>query len=295
MQAIQFMADWLNNGNAGGIPYRLYRSEKEIPYIDKKDGIAKKTKKWLVDCEIDREWVAAATKRMQHFALTGAVKGLLEQVADTGHVPVDYVDVPESDFGDIDEGQEPGAESGQIQPGPEYMENEYTELDVITVTETQLQPVQPTTTPAQPAAPAKVTPTAQPAQAAAVQPAPAPIAKATRPYPPETFKKGFESLRKSFANAEVSPVERNICAAALTKIMPDQTMRYETCKWLTGIASTKDMTPGAIKALLQIMGIASFSDAPSQESIKEFRAARPTALVSGGQEKLFDAPQGMPD
>lgn len=76
--AIQGIANILNNGISGGIPFHLYRAEKDVAW-NHKDGTASRTKIWSIFLRVDEEWVKAAMKRMSDFALTGSqMAGLLQ-------------------------------------------------------------------------------------------------------------------------------------------------------------------------------------------------------------------------
>ena len=130
---------------------------------------------------------------------------------------------------------------------------------------------------------APATPKPQSAQAAQAQ-----TVAETRPYSAATLKAKFDARRKENASANVTDVERKICAAALMKIFPDDTPRYETCKWLTGIASTKDMTPASVKTLLEMMSVKSFDTPPSEISVKELRAAHAAELLAAGQMTMTE-------
>lgn len=76
--AIQEIANILNNGISGGIPFYLYRAEKDVAW-NHKDGTASRTKIWSIFLRVDEDWVKAAMKRMSNFALTGdQMAGLLQ-------------------------------------------------------------------------------------------------------------------------------------------------------------------------------------------------------------------------
>lgn len=68
LAAIQFLAETLNNGNAAGIPFYIYRRQQEVVW-NKPDGSAQRVKKWVVNIEADPEWVASAMARLSRFAL----------------------------------------------------------------------------------------------------------------------------------------------------------------------------------------------------------------------------------
>lgn len=103
--AIQTMANWLNNGAAGGIPIILFRREQEVTW-NQDSGKAARVKQWLINVEINPEWVASAISRMKNFALTGEqLHGmLLPPSTITGkenpELGAGDPDEPEMDFGD---------------------------------------------------------------------------------------------------------------------------------------------------------------------------------------------------
>jgi hypothetical protein len=77
--AIQEMANMVNNGMAGGIPFWMYRAENDVAW-NHADGTASRTKIWSVYLRIDEVAVKALLRRLTNFALTGeAVAGLLQQ------------------------------------------------------------------------------------------------------------------------------------------------------------------------------------------------------------------------
>ena len=82
LMAIQAVADALNGGNVAGIPFYIYRQPSEVTW-NKPDGSAARVTKWLVQIEIDSEWVAQAVKRLSSFALTGSLSNapLLPEIA----------------------------------------------------------------------------------------------------------------------------------------------------------------------------------------------------------------------
>lgn len=96
--AIQALANTLNRGNAAGIPFWLYRAEREITW-NKADGSASRLKKWLVHLEPDAEWVKSAFERMSKFALTGSTAASLPESIEE---PLEVDD----DFGEEEEDEE---------------------------------------------------------------------------------------------------------------------------------------------------------------------------------------------
>jgi len=112
--ALQAIADALNGGNAAGIPFHVYRAEREVTW-NRPDGGAQRVKKWLVHIESDADWVKAAIRRLADFALTGEMRAPLlpEHHGEiTGSVD------PEQDE-DIDEVSEPSDPDSTAQPASE--------------------------------------------------------------------------------------------------------------------------------------------------------------------------------
>lgn len=93
--AIQALANTLNRGNAAGIPFWLYRAEREITW-NKPDGTAARIKKWLVHLEPDAEWVKNAWQRMSQMALSGGAPFVL---ASGSSAPLEV----DEDFGEEEE------------------------------------------------------------------------------------------------------------------------------------------------------------------------------------------------
>jgi phage recombination protein Bet len=112
-----------------------------------------------------------------------------------------------------------------------------------------------------------------------------------RPYLPAVFKKRFEQLvavlQKKNKILDVSPSTRKVLASAIDGIFNgEKTMRYEFSKWLTGTASTKEMSAYHVTALLKVMEVNGFDDAPSPESMAEIRSCHSEALREMGQMEM---------
>lgn len=256
LSAIEFLANTLNGGNAAGIPFFIYRREQEICW-NKPDGSAQRIKKWLVNIEADPEWVKAATARMASFALTGtvtvrALAPVTESRQLTGPVAPVEVDEPgdvvEEDFGDQD------------------------------FVDAEPEPEQP---PAQKTAPA---PTAKASDAGSQ-------AASKRPYQPDEFKERFtkavEAIQEKNHLENIGEMQRKIVASIIdTTFNGSKTMRYEVCEWLTGHASTKDMSKAQIKALLHVAQVIDFDDMPCPEFIQEIKWAHAEALKAKGQQTM---------
>jgi hypothetical protein len=61
--ALQAIANVLNNGNAAGIPFTIYRRLGDVLW-NKPDGGALRVKKWLVNIEIDQAWGEQALRKL---------------------------------------------------------------------------------------------------------------------------------------------------------------------------------------------------------------------------------------
>jgi hypothetical protein len=122
-----------------------------------------------------------------------------------------------------------------------------------------------------------------------------PTASPDRPYAAETLQKKIQTTIKAAAldgKTTVQDVERKILAAALGKIFPDNTQRYELAEYLTGTASTKKMAAEAVYALLKWLGNGkaehvNFDYAPDEVIRKEAHAAHAAALIAKGQQTLI--------
>ena len=105
--AIQAIADALNGGNAAGIPFYVYRFEREVTW-NRPGGSALRVKKWLIHIEADPDWVQAAIARMSNFAFTGqAFSGPVK--------PLELTTDPEAEDDEEDETGEAQA-VGEMQP-----------------------------------------------------------------------------------------------------------------------------------------------------------------------------------
>jgi hypothetical protein len=117
-----------------------------------------------------------------------------------------------------------------------------------------------------------------------------------RPYLPDVFRQRFNTLtnalRGKYKELKVTDGERKVLASAIDGVFNgDKTMRYEFTKWLTGTSSTKELNPYHVRALMTVMEVKSFDDAPNDYSMTEIRSAHAEALREMGQEEFpFDAP-----
>jgi hypothetical protein len=100
--ALQAIANVLNNGNAAGIPFNIYRRLGEVLW-NKPDGGALRVKKWLVNIEIDPEWGAQALQKLTCSALGNLTPNSFD-LAPSGPI-LSPVDPSQEDAGDEDENE----------------------------------------------------------------------------------------------------------------------------------------------------------------------------------------------
>ncbi|MBV5322579.1 MAG: hypothetical protein JZU60_01940 [Ilumatobacteraceae bacterium] len=254
LSAIQFLANTLNGGNAAGIPFFVYRREQEICW-NKPDGSAQRIKKWLVNVEADPDWVKAATSRMANFALTGEI--MTRALLPVGDTISGQASPDESD-----------EDTAQLDP-PEA--NDIVDAECSDVRAEQEQPL--------------------PLDWQAAKAAKEAEAPLVRPYSPDVFRAKFATLAAALELnnhlENVGEYQQRIVASALDGIFNgEKTMRYEVCNWLTGHSSTKDMSKAQVKAIMNVMGVTDFNQAPTVNAMTEFRQAHAAALVASGQAKL---------
>ncbi len=106
---------------------------------------------------------------------------------------------------------------------------------------------------------------------------------------PVDLKTKIAGLTNKHLAANATDVDRNVLAKTLTGIFPDQTDRYEFTRWATDSenGSTKDLLACKVKALLDWLGVATFSDVPSEKVTVEARKALFEAMQANGQAKLL--------
>lgn len=95
LNAIQGLANALNNGNAAGIPIRVFRRKGWVTW-NKPGGGAIRTEKWLVNIEPTKVWMEKAMRQLTNFASFGTSFEPNEILLDT---PPDLDD----DLPDVDE------------------------------------------------------------------------------------------------------------------------------------------------------------------------------------------------
>lgn len=110
-----------------------------------------------------------------------------------------------------------------------------------------------------------------------------------RPISPESLRAYMSKKIEKYKAEKVvmSPVDGQIIAAVLdTTFNGEKTKRYELCKWLVGVASTKDMDGWQIKALQDWTECKTFDAAPPKYVISEAQAAHAQALKDSGQIEM---------
>jgi hypothetical protein len=113
--------------------------------------------------------------------------------------------------------------------------------------------------------------------------------KANRPYDPGTLHAKLTERTAKNKGKVVTDVVRKVTAAALSKVFPDNTTRYEFTKWAFGEASTKNLLPEQILALQDWLMCPSFESTPDPTVMSEGHNAHSAALVEGGQMTLPEA------
>lgn len=109
---------------------------------------------------------------------------------------------------------------------------------------------------------------------------------AVRPLAAETLRSLMAAKTKKHdaAKVVVSQADRQIVASVLDHIFNgEKTNRYELCKWLVGVASTKEMSQAQVKALQDWTECKAFDSVPPEYVIAEARSAHSAALVANGQ------------
>jgi hypothetical protein len=112
---------------------------------------------------------------------------------------------------------------------------------------------------------------------------------ASRPLASDTLRSLMAAKVKKHTDAKTvaSQQDRQIVAAVLdTTFGGEKTSRYELCKWLVGVASTKDMTQAQVKAVQDWLECKSFDAVPPDYVIAEARSAHTAALKDAGQLEL---------
>jgi hypothetical protein len=248
LRAVQDLAEALpgQNSNAAGIPIIIYRKEQEICW-NKPDGSAQRVKKWLIQIEMDPQFVAAAFQRMSQFAMTGAMPaGMLESgvtVAQPASEIALAVD-PEQDD------DEPEHDSVDEQP-VDAQEGDWRKLlDEEPATQSH-PPIDPPVDDRTPEA-APINPLRYAQQTIAAAPH---TGKAlTRPMSPEVVKAALTVKSDGFRDRPVTPKQTGLAAMLLEQVYSGQPepkkIRYSVTNYLFGHESLNDVKPGDIHALL---------------------------------------------
>ena len=243
----------------------LAHGKKYSPTFDKKNGRFQDKSRWVTDFDEQALKTVMKDLIMNHGEISETDRAVLEQVeSDKEGGPV-WPDDP--DDSETFEGETSSALEAKSEP--EIMKSLGYEEDY-------------------PALPADWE-AAKEAKQAEKKPEPA---KSARPYAPDMFLEKFEVavevITKNNHLDQIGEREQRIIASAIDGIFSgERIMRHEVCKWLTGHASTKEMSKAQLKALMHIMNINDFNQAPSMESIAEIRQAHAEALRANGQQELL--------
>jgi len=114
---------------------------------------------------------------------------------------------------------------------------------------------------------------------------PLPVNGSERPFPPEVLLVKYAQAVEAFEKAGTKSSDRDVhtVAAALSMIFgsnKDGTLlRHEFCQWLTGVASTKDMSSAQLLSLKRLMKLTDLGDKPCAESVTEFKDGHAAYLL----------------
>jgi len=121
-----------------------------------------------------------------------------------------------------------------------------------------------------------------------------PKLKAERPYPPEVLREGIEKLAQKHAGKTVSKEQAGLMVGMMDICFAGEgadLKRHETCKYLTGTASSKSMKPEYVLALLDWLKPQKIDDTgeyqPDGMAIREAQSIITARLEEVGQEKLI--------
>jgi len=254
--AVQGIADVLNGGNCAGVPILITRRETDISR-SMADGSAQRVKKWLIYIEVDPEWTATMMNRLRLLAAGGVTPALptgpLQTLTVTDRPGLPTIEEDEEDEDD--------------QPEPE------TEPQPADAIDGHFAPVSTET-------PAPSTP-------------PAAGGRSTRPYQPETLRKGMRAREQANASRQASPKQRSLLRLLLEKCFApaaeSATMRKELTRYLFDVWSSEDLTGPQILALLDWLKPVKDSGGdmiPSPLAAGEAVTAYRQALIERGQLEI---------
>jgi hypothetical protein len=113
--------------------------------------------------------------------------------------------------------------------------------------------------------------TAQAKPAKKPNPQPQPEPAADRPYAPEVLRERIGNVA-SGTTKKANDQQRKILASALDGIFDGNAeKRHTISKYLTGASSTKDMSDGAVHAMLKWLDVDAFNQPPAKVSMEEAR------------------------
>ena len=128
--ALQAIANMLNNGNAGGIPFTIYRRLGDVLW-NKPDGGAQRVKKWLVNIEIDQEWGERALQKLTASSLGNLTPASFD-LAPRGPI-LSPVDPTQEDTDEEDE-EAKSFDAGHYPPDVDFLPRSGT-VETLTITD----------------------------------------------------------------------------------------------------------------------------------------------------------------
>ena len=125
------------------------------------------------------------------------------------------------------------------------------------------------------------------------KPKPKSAAKVERPYPPEVLREKIENLAQKFTGKPASKEQAGLMVGMLETCYAGEgadLKRHEACKYLTGNASSKNMKPEFVLALLEWLKPEKLDTGeymPYVMAIREAQSILTARLEEVGQEKLI--------
>jgi len=116
LMAVQAMGEALNHGNVAGIPLIIYRRLTNISWNNK--GAPSRTDKWLINLEIDPEFVGQAIRRLRSLALGDSSQFASLLPGRPAEMQVD-TPAPEEEAGSEDEDLDPAIVNQVVENDPE--------------------------------------------------------------------------------------------------------------------------------------------------------------------------------
>ena len=269
----------INGGRIVGIPLVLKRRPKEIS-VPNDDGTRRRLTKWMLSIEADPKWVSAKLEAMHMAALpSGAGKLALPAVSE-----VEELDQVDEEF--TDEADDPldlnYTDTVPLAPDQQSEQEEEAAEDA------QWDGSDMNETPA----PQDTKPAPAPAQPPAS--APAANGKKTRPLSAVDLRHYVGKKANEYIVAKketATDKQRQLLAMCLRQVFEgDDTRRKQTQLYLTGFASTKDMSGAHVKALIDWLNPTQDSGGAyvvNSDAAKEAYIVLTASAIEHGQQELF--------